>query len=93
LESDLKTPLEKTLLQHEDKESFGGWNRLLTSSNGWLSNTDLSVEVDMLAPLEDKKTGKKYTLDTTWHKTVRFDGQSPRVNASECDNYDKHEVN
>ena len=92
LESDSKFPLEDTLLKNDDRKSLVGFNRLLTSSNGWLNNTDLIVKIDMLGSLEDRKTRKNYTLGTTWQRTVRFDGQSFHVMTSECDSYDKEET-
>lgn len=85
--TDSKIPLEKTLLHREDLNLFTGYNRLLTGAERWINNTDLSVELDMLAYLEDRKSGQKYTLNTIWHKTVRFHGKSSKVIASTCDSY------
>jgi hypothetical protein len=87
--SDFKKPMEKTLLRSEDLALYTGSARLLTGADRWINNTDLSVLLEMHTWLEDKKTGEKYLLNTTWHKTVRFKGKSCRVIESVCDSYDK----
>jgi prepilin-type processing-associated H-X9-DG protein len=86
--NNFKRPIEKTLVKAEDLSAFQGYNRLLTGADSWLSNTDLSVELDMLAFLKDK-AGKQQILDTTWHRTIRFDGKSFKLIDSVCDSYDK----
>ena len=84
-------PVEPTLLQSEDLGAFTGEARVLTGADAWLNGTDLNIAFDMHAPLADKKTGKTYTLETSWHKTVRFDGMTFKVIASTCDSYEKEE--
>jgi hypothetical protein len=83
-----KTPLEVTLLHPEDVAKFQGYNRLLTGADSWIDNMDLSIDIDMLAFLKDKKSGDKSTLSTSWHKMIRFEGNTCRVVESTCDSYD-----
>ena len=86
---EFKTPVENTLVHREDRKLFAGYNRLLIGADHWTNNTDLSIGIDMVAALEDKKSGEKFTLSTSWHKTVRFKGASCKVIESTCDSYDK----
>jgi len=89
LPDDAKTPLEKSLLPPEDLPLFNGWNQLITSTDSWLNDTDLSIEIDMLASLKGATANSSTSLDTEWHKTVHFDGITPTVIANVCDGYDK----
>jgi hypothetical protein len=89
---DIKTPVEDTLVHSEDLKLFSGYNRLLTGADHWINNSELSIGIEMVAGLEDKKSGEKFTLSTSWHKIVRFEGASSKVIESTCDRYDKQPV-
>ncbi len=92
LPDDAKSSLEKTLLQPEDLPLFDGWNRLITSTGSWLNDTDLSIEIFMRASLKDATANNSTSLNTEWHKTVHFNGNTPTVINSVCDSYDKDAV-